>query len=171
MEIMTKTANKVLNMIRSYKSPYIERKVNSNDNDDDANEVEQECDDDGDVDKEGNYDIKKEEKKLTAMDLQIMIVSHLKQIRTPPNTNANDNDDDEDVDDIEAEYGDGNNKEQVIVTIMKKKVTKIMKTNLQMIIVSKKDIDFVLPNFERHANGNDNNKTRWYQSPGISQLE
>ena len=68
---MTKTANKVLNMIRSYKSPYIERKVNSNDNDDDANEVEQECDDDGDVDKEGNYDIKKEEKKLTAMDLQI----------------------------------------------------------------------------------------------------
>ena len=33
---------------------------------------------------------------------EIMIVSHLKQIRTPPKveTNANDNDDDEDDDDI-----------------------------------------------------------------------
>ena len=62
------------------------------------------------------------------MDLQIMIVSHLKQIRTPPKveTNANDNDDDDDgdVDDIEAEDGDANNEEQVIVTIMKKKVMK-----------------------------------------------
>ena len=99
-----------------------------------------------------------------------MIVSHLKQIITPSKveTNASANDD---VDDIEAEDGDANNEEQVIVTIMKKKVTKIMKTNLQMIIGSKKDIDFVLPNIERHANGNDNHKTCWYQSPGISQLK
>ena len=49
-------------------------------------------------------------------------------------------------------------KNRVIVTIIKKKVTKIMKTNLQIMVNSKKNIDSVLPNIETHANGNDNHK-------------